>query len=99
MFEELDDKLELDLFNKTQPEDFVEDTTDNKYANKKKMSEVSKVILKCHNNCGALPFRGELELDWILRRKKYLYSLLLFNFFQLIKLFSSILWCKVRCDS
>lgn len=41
MFEELDDKLELDLFNKTQPDDFVEDSTENKYANKKKMSEVS----------------------------------------------------------
>lgn len=40
MFEELDDKLELDLFNKTQPDDFVEDSTENKYANKKKMSEV-----------------------------------------------------------
>lgn len=40
MFEELDDKLELDLFNKTQPDDFVEDTTDAKYAHKKKMSEV-----------------------------------------------------------
>lgn len=42
MFEELDDKLELDLFNKTQPDDFVEDSTENKYANKKKMSEVWK---------------------------------------------------------
>lgn len=46
MFEELDDKLELDLFNKTQPEDFVEDTTDNKYANKKKMSEVCGIESK-----------------------------------------------------
>lgn len=43
MFEELDDKLELDLFNKTQPDDFVEDTTDAKYAHKKKMSEVRKL--------------------------------------------------------
>lgn len=40
MFEELDDKLELDLFNKTQPDDFVEDSMENKYAHKKKMSEV-----------------------------------------------------------
>ena len=43
MFEELDDKLELDLFNKTQPDDFVEDSTENKLANKKKMSEVSTI--------------------------------------------------------
>lgn len=41
MFEDLDDKLELDLFNKTAPDDFVEDLTENKYANKKKMSDVS----------------------------------------------------------
>lgn len=44
MFEELDDKLELDLFNKTQPDDFVEDSMENKYAHKKKMSEVRYII-------------------------------------------------------
>lgn len=41
MFEELDDKLELDLFNQTAPDDYVEDSTESKYAAKKKMSEVS----------------------------------------------------------
>lgn len=44
MFEDLDDKLELDLFNKTAPDDFVEDSTENKYANKKKMSDVSTIV-------------------------------------------------------
>lgn len=40
MFEELDDKLELDLFNQTAPDDYVEDSTESKLAAKKKMSEV-----------------------------------------------------------
>lgn len=41
MFEDLDDKLELDLFTQAAPDDYVEDSTETKYANKKKMSEVS----------------------------------------------------------
>lgn len=41
MFEELEDNLEMDLFNKTMPDDIVEDSTENKYTNKKKMSDVS----------------------------------------------------------
>ena len=41
MFEEQDDTLELDWFNKSRTDEFVEDSTEEKLVSKKKLLEVS----------------------------------------------------------